>query len=155
MSEKNIDISLIKSKSLQIYMKPGIEQDDLLIAVWESCKKNDRPQDIFRTMLKHGLKVMVESGEIPDSVIDECHLDEIFEKKRSRTLSRLQKKTTIDRIIETSHVDQHIQERMPVLQKMNMNENKENIKPVETPKIIDKNLGTEEIQNKKRMGKLF
>jgi len=78
-----------RSKALQIYMKPGIREDDLMLRVWDACRRNDRPQDVFRTMLRAGLRAMYESGELPDAVIDECGLDGIFERRRGRSAKRV------------------------------------------------------------------
>jgi Predicted membrane protein len=73
-----------RSRSLQIYMKPGIKEDDLMLRVWESCRRHDRPQDVFRSMLRAGLVAMLESGEMPESVIDDCGLDALLERRRAR-----------------------------------------------------------------------
>lgn len=73
-----------RSRSLQIYVKPGIKEDDILIGVWEAAKKLDRPQDVFRSMLRAGLMAMLDSGELPESIIDECDLDIILEKRMRR-----------------------------------------------------------------------
>lgn len=73
-----------RSKALQIYLKPGVRDDDLILQVWESCADKDRPQDVFRTMLRRGLFVMLENEELPESVIDECQLDLLLDKKRRR-----------------------------------------------------------------------
>lgn len=77
-----------RSRSLQIYVKPGIKEDDLLISVWEAAKKLDRPQDVFRSMLRAGLHAMLESGEMPESIIDECDLDLILEKRMRRKVRK-------------------------------------------------------------------
>lgn len=74
-----------RSKSLQIYVKPGIREDDILITVWEACARFDRPQDVFRTMLRRGLISMVESGEMPEAVIDECNLDVLVERRKRKS----------------------------------------------------------------------
>lgn len=76
---------LERSKSLQIYMKPGIKEDDLMLRVWEACRRHDRPQDVFRSMLRAGLMAMLESGEMPESVIEDCGLDAILERRRRRS----------------------------------------------------------------------
>lgn len=73
-----------RSRSLQIYLKPGIKEDDLMLRVWESCRRHDRPQDVFRSMLRAGLMAMLESGEMPESVIEDCGLDTLLERRRSR-----------------------------------------------------------------------
>nr|WP_250808569.1 hypothetical protein [Neorhizobium tomejilense] len=65
-------------------MKPGIREDDLLIDVWEACARFDRPQDVFRTMLRRGLRAMVETGDMPKAVRDACGLDAVLEKRRPR-----------------------------------------------------------------------
>lgn len=73
-----------RSRSLQIYMKPGIKEDDLMLKVWDACKKHERPQDVFRSMLRAGLLAMLETGEMPDSVIEECGLDRVLERRQRR-----------------------------------------------------------------------
>lgn len=74
-----------RSRSLQIYMKPGIKEDDLMLRVWEACRRHDRPQDVFRSMLRAGMMAMLESGEMPESVIDECGLEALLERRRRRS----------------------------------------------------------------------
>jgi hypothetical protein len=75
---------LQRSQALQIYLKPGLKEDDLMIRVWEACRKSGRPQHVFRTMLRAGLIAMVESGDMPESVIEECGLDSLVERRRRR-----------------------------------------------------------------------
>lgn len=75
---------LRRSQALQIYMKPGLKEDDLMLRVWEACKQDDRPQNVFRKMLRAGLIAMVESGEMPESIIEECGLDSLVERRRKR-----------------------------------------------------------------------
>ena len=67
-------------------MKPGIREDDILLEVWEACSRLDRPQDVFRTMLRRGLMAMVESGDMPEAVIDTCNLDSLVERRRRKGL---------------------------------------------------------------------
>lgn len=73
-----------RSRSLQIYMKPGIKEDDLLLRVWDASRKSNRPQDVFRSMLRAGLISMLESGDMPESIIEECGLDALLERRRRR-----------------------------------------------------------------------
>src|SRR3546814_8722220 len=73
-----------RAKALQIYLKPGIEEDELLLAVWDACRRSDRPQDVFRRMLRAGLTTMVENGEMPDGVVASLHLDERVARRRLR-----------------------------------------------------------------------
>lgn len=63
-----------RSKALQIYMKPGIPDDDLMLEIWDAARELDRPQNVFRAMLRHGLRRMLETGEISQSLIDKCDL---------------------------------------------------------------------------------
>jgi hypothetical protein len=80
-----------RSKSLQIYVKPGIREDDVLIDIWDACARFDRPQDVFRTMLRRGMIAMVESGDMPKAVIDACGLDAIVDsilERRTRKSGR-------------------------------------------------------------------
>src|SRR4051812_12574014 len=73
-----------RSKALQIYMKPGVREDDLMLRVWSACRDGARAQDVFRAMLRAGLMAMVESGEMPDSVVEECGLEAVVERRRRR-----------------------------------------------------------------------
>jgi hypothetical protein len=70
-------------------VKPGIREDDVLIDVWDACSRFDRPQDVFRTMLRRGMIAMVESGDMPKAVIDACGLDaivdSIIERRRRKS----------------------------------------------------------------------
>jgi hypothetical protein len=59
-----------RSKSVQIYLKAGIEQDDLLLALWAVCRLKSRPQEIFRGMLLRGYESMRASGDIPESILE-------------------------------------------------------------------------------------
>jgi hypothetical protein len=65
-------------------MKPGIQEDDLLLDVWDSCYEHDRRQNVFRNILRRGLMAALEAGELPEAVIDACKLDLILEKKKRR-----------------------------------------------------------------------
>jgi len=56
---------MARNRSIVIYLKPGIEEDDQIYDVWVALKDRGRPQDVFRRMLREGLKAMVESGELP------------------------------------------------------------------------------------------
>jgi|HigsolmetaGSP11D_1036233.scaffolds.fasta_scaffold00382_9 hypothetical protein len=73
-----------RSKALQIYMKPGIREDDLLLEVWEACRKHARTQDVFRAILRAGLRTLVEEGAIPNAVVEACNLENRGELRRKR-----------------------------------------------------------------------
>ncbi|NTF16814.1 hypothetical protein G6L37_00045 [Agrobacterium rubi] len=74
-----------RSKALQIYFKPGLSEDDLMLRVWHAARRRGRPQEIFRSMLREGLVQLVASGKLDDSIIEECGLDAIVERRRQRT----------------------------------------------------------------------
>lgn len=57
-----------RAKSIQIYLKPGIEEDDLLLELWKLCRARSRPQVVFRRMLREGLRAMIADGEMPASI---------------------------------------------------------------------------------------
>ncbi len=76
--------SFKRTQALQIYLKEGVTDDDLLLKVWNSAKRHSRPQDVFRTMLSAGLMSMLENGQLPEEIIDECNLDMLIEKKIRR-----------------------------------------------------------------------
>lgn len=84
-----------KSRSLQIYMKPGIKEDDLLLKIWDASREADRPQAIFRTMLRAGLIAMLEAGDMPESIIEECGLDGLMERRRHRARKTTQPEATV------------------------------------------------------------
>ena len=60
-----------RARGIQIYLKEGIEEDDVLLALWEICKTQARPQEVFRRMLQKGLKEMIKQKDLSDSVINE------------------------------------------------------------------------------------
>lgn len=76
--------SFKRTQALQIYLKEGVTDDDLLLKVWNASKKHARPQDIFRSMLMAGLMSLLETGQIPEEIIEDCNLDILIEKKIRR-----------------------------------------------------------------------
>jgi hypothetical protein len=54
-----------KSTMKSVYLKPGLPEDELLIAVWNAAS---RPTQLFRTLLLQGIKRMVERGELPSQI---------------------------------------------------------------------------------------
>jgi hypothetical protein len=59
-----------RAKSIQIYLKEGIEQDDLLLALWSVLRQKGRPQEAYRRMLLLGYEAMRASGEFSDSILE-------------------------------------------------------------------------------------
>jgi hypothetical protein len=62
-------------RGVQIYLKPGVPDDDQMLAVWDACMALDRPQVVFRQMLRHGLRRMAETGELPPAVMKSAGID--------------------------------------------------------------------------------
>ena len=60
-----------RAKGIQIYLKPGIEEDDILLNLWDVCKTRARPQEMFRRILQKGLLQMIAQKEISDSILEE------------------------------------------------------------------------------------
>ena len=60
-----------RARGIQIYLKEGIEEDDILLTLWEICKTQSRPQEVFRRMLQKGLREMIKSKDLSDSLIQE------------------------------------------------------------------------------------
>ena len=54
-----------RSRSIEIYLKPGIAEDDLIHAIWRSASAQGRPQDLFRRLILLGLKASYASGDLP------------------------------------------------------------------------------------------
>ncbi|MFC4236433.1 hypothetical protein ACFOY8_14605 [Thalassospira xianhensis] len=67
-----------RSRSIEIYLKPGVEEDDQIYAVWEALRERGRPQDIFRRMLRAGLRAMVDTGELPRVALGELEVDILY-----------------------------------------------------------------------------
>ena len=59
-----------RSRSIEIYLKEGVEEDDLIFGVWSALRGRGRPQDVFRRILRHGIRAMLETGELPRAAID-------------------------------------------------------------------------------------
>jgi|SRR5690625_3267883 len=81
-----------KTRSIQIYLKPDIEEDRLLLDTWSLCRSRSRPQVIFRRMLHEGLRVMIDSGELPPAIAKELQdhpllLQQIQRKGKAKDLS--------------------------------------------------------------------
>ena len=60
-----------RAKGVQIYLKPGLEEDDRLLAFWHACQRHSRPQEVFRRLLQVGLDELCERGEISSRILRE------------------------------------------------------------------------------------
>ncbi len=56
---------MARGRSVEIYLKPGIEEDDLIHEVWREASLTGRPQDLFRRILLTGIRSLYESGDLP------------------------------------------------------------------------------------------
>jgi hypothetical protein len=77
-----------KSRSIHVYLKPGMREDDLLLAVWDATSRGGRPQDGYRRLLLEGVKRMVENGDMPLSIMKDPdvvrYLDVLGDIERDR-----------------------------------------------------------------------
>lgn len=77
-----------KSRSIHVYLKPGMREDDLLLAVWDATTRGGRPQDGYRRLLLEGVKRMIENGDMPLSIMKDPdvvrHLDVLGDLNRDR-----------------------------------------------------------------------
>lgn len=92
-----------RSRSLQIYVKPGIKEDDLLISVWEAAKKLDRPQDVFRSILRAGLHAMLRSEKCRKALLMNAILISSLKKECAEKFARAVSKCPIRQRKHTMH----------------------------------------------------
>ncbi|EPX78058.1 hypothetical protein [Salipiger mucosus] len=64
-----------RAKSVQIYLKPGLEEDDRLLAFWRACQRNSRPQEVFRRLLNVGFAELIDRGEISPKMLSEIQAE--------------------------------------------------------------------------------
>jgi hypothetical protein len=62
---ERLGTTMAKNRSIEIYLKSGIEEDDQIYEVWQSLSMRGRPQEIFRRLILLGLRSAVEKGELP------------------------------------------------------------------------------------------
>lgn len=80
------DTSLKRSVSIQIYLKEGIADEELLLRVWELSQRKGkaRGQNLFRSLLSAGLMAMTESGQMPEEIVEALNLELLVDKKIRR-----------------------------------------------------------------------
>jgi len=61
-----------RSRAIDIYLKAGIEEDDLVFAIWTALHGTGRPQDVFRRALRIGLRMLAETGELPRAALQQA-----------------------------------------------------------------------------------
>lgn len=75
-----------RARSVEIYLKPGIEEDDQVHEVWTALRGRARPQDVFRRALRLGIRAMAEAGELPRSAIEALDPDFLTAPGSARAL---------------------------------------------------------------------
>ena len=61
-----------RSRAIDLYLKAGIEEDDLVFAIWTALHGTGRPQDVFRRALRIGLRMLAETGELPRAALQQA-----------------------------------------------------------------------------------
>jgi hypothetical protein len=56
-------------EKVQIYLCKDVAREKVALDVWRICSEYDRPQDVFRDILFHGIRHMVDEGLIPEIVL--------------------------------------------------------------------------------------
>jgi hypothetical protein len=81
-----MDISLKRSVAIQLYLKEGIADEDLLLRVWNLAQQKGkaRGQNLFRMMLTAGLMALTENGQMPEEIVEALNLDMLVDKKIRR-----------------------------------------------------------------------
>ncbi|TLX16488.1 hypothetical protein [Rhizobium sp. MHM7A] len=81
-----VDISLKRSVAIQLYLKEGIADEDLLLRVWNLAQQKGkaRGQNLFRAMLTAGLMALTENGQMPEEIVESLNLDMLVDKKIRR-----------------------------------------------------------------------
>jgi hypothetical protein len=71
-----------RSRAIQVYLKPGLYNDQILLDLWEASREQARPQEIFRTALLLGIDEMIRRGQIPPSIESALDLKERLRRNR-------------------------------------------------------------------------
>jgi hypothetical protein len=81
-----MDVSLKRSVAIQLYLKEGIADEDLLLRVWQLAQRKGkaRGQNLFRAMLTAGLMALTENGQMPEEIVEALNLDMLVDKKIRR-----------------------------------------------------------------------
>lgn len=57
-----------RTRAIDLYLKPGIEEDDRIHTIWLGLRDCGRPQEVLRRAMMLGLRSMAASGELPHSI---------------------------------------------------------------------------------------
>jgi hypothetical protein len=55
---------MARARSVEIYLKPGIDEDDQVYEIWSALRARGRPQDTFRRAIRLGLMAMAQANEL-------------------------------------------------------------------------------------------
>ena len=72
----------VYTERVQVYLHPNVEQDRIVHDVYKAFGMEGRSAEAMRAILRAGVKAMYESGDLPQSVIDRCRLDERLAARR-------------------------------------------------------------------------
>jgi Predicted membrane protein len=67
-----------RTERIQVYVNGSHDNDALILDVWDAASRNERVQEVFRAILRSGIRSMVESGDMPASIVKECDLLSLF-----------------------------------------------------------------------------
>lgn len=59
-----------RARSVEIYLKEGLVDDDRMYAVWAAAGQHTRRQELFRRILQKGLRCLMEDGDLPLEVAE-------------------------------------------------------------------------------------
>ena len=68
-----------RSKGKLIYFHPDQPGDAIFLDLWEASKDGRGPQEVFRDLLRKGLRAAYEAGEIPPELIRRTRLHKFFQ----------------------------------------------------------------------------
>ena len=68
-----------RSKGKQIYLHPDEPMDVALLDLWDAAKGGRGPQELFRALLRAGLRTAYEAGDIPPEIVRKAKLHKFFQ----------------------------------------------------------------------------
>lgn len=72
-----------RNERIQVYLSSINENDALVLDIWDAASKNERVQEVFRAILRNGIRTMVENGDMPSSIVKELDLLHLFPARAS------------------------------------------------------------------------
>jgi hypothetical protein len=118
-----------RARSIEIYLKPGVEEDDRLHDTWEMLRDCARPQDVFRRALRRGLLTMAQTGELPVKIVEA-----MYPGLRIRDRRRTQTNPHEDFSVQTRpHYENTSKKDIPPVRQPNASHSKEHHASTPTP----------------------